>query len=110
MSARIRYADESLGTLSVVRDVLPSPEELVFREEGVKITIALSKRSVEFFKRQAEKRNTQYQRMIRRVLDAYAEHHTRPRAAPPPARAAGRRPLQARRPGQASTRKRLSRA
>jgi predicted DNA binding CopG/RHH family protein len=41
----------------------------------VKVTLALSKRSVEFFKSQAEKHNTQYQRMIRRLLDAYAEHH-----------------------------------
>ncbi|HEV8643751.1 MAG TPA: hypothetical protein VGV13_22000 [Methylomirabilota bacterium] len=45
------------------------------------MTIALSKRSVEFFKGQARKHNTQYQRMIRRLLDAYAEHHLRPRAA-----------------------------
>jgi hypothetical protein len=30
---------------------------------------------VDFFKSQAQKHNTQYQRMIRRLLDAYAEHH-----------------------------------
>jgi hypothetical protein len=77
MSARIRYTDESLGRFKVVRDFLPRPEDLVFREEGVKVTIALSKRSVEFFKGEARKHNTQYQRMIRRLLDAYAEHHSR---------------------------------
>src|SRR2546426_1990496 len=77
MSARIRYADEPLGRLKVVRDFLPRPEDLVFREEGVKVTIALSKRSVEFFKGEARKHNTQYQRMIRRLLDAYTEHHLR---------------------------------
>jgi hypothetical protein len=32
---------------------------------------------VEFFKSEAQKHNTQYQRMIRRLLDAYAEHHSR---------------------------------
>ena len=80
MSARIRYTDERLGRLKVVRDFLPPPEELVFRDEGVKVTIALSKRSVEFFKGEARKHNTQYQRMIRRLLDAYAEHHSRQRA------------------------------
>jgi hypothetical protein len=37
----------------------------------------LSKRSVEFFKNEARKHNTQYQRMIRRLLDAYAEHHAK---------------------------------
>jgi len=37
----------------------------------------LSKRSVDFFKTEARRHNTQYQRMIRRLLDAYAEHHSR---------------------------------
>lgn len=77
MSAKIRYTDEPLGRLKVVRDFLPRPEDIVFREEGVKVTIALSKRSVEFFKGEARKHNTQYQRMIRRLLDAYADHHSR---------------------------------
>ncbi len=75
MSERIRYTDEPLGKLRIVPDFLPPPEALVFREEGVKVTIALSKRSVEFFKSEARKHHTQYQRMIRRLLDAYAEHH-----------------------------------
>ena len=77
MSERIRYTDEALGRLKVVPDFLPRPEELAFRDVGVKVTIALSKRSVEFFKGEARKHNTQYQRMIRRLLDAYAEHHSR---------------------------------
>ena len=77
MSARIRYTNEPLGRLRVVRDFLPPPEDLVFRDEGVKVTIALSKRSVDFFKGEARKHNTQYQRMIRRLLDAYTDHHSR---------------------------------
>ncbi len=55
MSAKIKYADEPLGRLKVVRDFLPPPEDLVFRDEGVKVTIALSKRSVELFKGEARK-------------------------------------------------------
>jgi len=78
MSAKISYTNEPLGRLKVVSDFLPAPEDLIFHEEGVKVTIALSKRSVEFFKHEAEKHHTQYQRMIRRLLDAYAAHHTRP--------------------------------
>jgi len=78
MSARIKYTNEPLGKLRVMEDFLPPPEELAFREEGVKITIALSKRSVEFFKAEAAKHKTQYQRMIRQLLDAYAAHHERP--------------------------------
>lgn len=77
MSEKIRYTNEPLGDIKVVPDFLPPPEDLVFRDEGVKVTIALSKRSVEFFKGEARKHNTQYQRMIRRLLDAYAEHHSR---------------------------------
>jgi predicted DNA binding CopG/RHH family protein len=82
MSEKIKYTNEPLGDLKVVSDFLPRPEDLVFRDEGVKVTIALSKRSVEFFKGEARKHNTQYQRMIRRLLDVYAEHHaTRSRKA-----------------------------
>ena len=76
MTAKIKYTDEPLGKLRVVPNFLPAPEDLVFRDEGVKVTLALSKRSVEFFKQEAAKHHTQYQRMIRRLLDAYAEHHS----------------------------------
>ena len=98
MSARIKYTDEPLGEPRVVPDFLPRPEDLLFREEGVKVTISLSKRSVEFFKSEARKHNTQYQRMIRRLLDAYAAHHSRaiPRAARGRDRASARRPSAAR--------------
>lgn len=75
MSARIRYTDEDLREPKVIRDLLPSPEELAFREEDVKITITLSKRSVDFFKGRAAQNDMQYQRMIRRLLDAYVEAH-----------------------------------
>ncbi len=78
MSEKIRYTEEPLGNLRVIPDFLPPPEDLVFRDEGVKVTIALSKRSVEFFKGEARKHNTQYQRMIRRLLDAYVECYSRP--------------------------------
>jgi hypothetical protein len=76
MSEKIRYTAERIGNPRVVPDFLPAPGELVFREEGVKVTLALSKRSVEFFKTEAKRHNTQYQRMIRKLLDAYADHHS----------------------------------
>jgi hypothetical protein len=65
----------------VVRDFLPPPEELAFRDEAVKVTIALSKRSVEFFKAEAERHNTQYQKMIRRLLDQYVERYEQTKGA-----------------------------
>ena len=55
---------------------LPLPAELAFNEEGVKVTLALSKKSIEFFKSEAAKNHTQYQRMIRRLLDAYVDSHS----------------------------------
>ena len=73
MSAKIKDSDEPLGKVEVIRDFLPSPEELAFKDDTVKITIALSKSSVEFFKREAEKHDTKYQQMIRRLLDAYTK-------------------------------------
>lgn len=78
MSAKIKYTDEPLGKLRVVSDFLPSPEELAFKDDTVKVTISLSKSSVEFFKREAERHNTQYQKMIRRLLDAYTEVQEQP--------------------------------
>ena len=66
------YTDEPLGDLQIVDDFLPSPEDLVYKEDNVKITLGLSRRSVEFFKREAKKNHTQYQKMIRRLLDLYA--------------------------------------
>lgn len=78
MSEKTKYTDEPIGPLKVVPDFLPAPEELVFKEDTVKVTIALSKESVEFFKQEAEKHNTQYQKMIRRLLDAYTLAHKQP--------------------------------
>lgn len=77
MSVKIKYTNEPLGSPEVISDFLPSPADLGFREEGVKVTLALSKKSVDFFKSEASKHRTQYQRMIRRLLDAYVDSHSR---------------------------------
>ncbi len=75
MKKKVKYTDETLGDLRVIDDFLPSPEELAFKEDNVKVTIALSKASVEFFKREAKKHHTQYQKMIRRLVDFYVARH-----------------------------------
>lgn len=74
MKKKIIYTDEPMDGVRVISDFLPSPEELVLKDETVKITISLSKGSVEFFKNEARKYNTQYQKMIRRLLDEYVSH------------------------------------
>ena len=75
MSKRITYSNGPIGEVKVVRDFLPPPAELVFREEQIKVTIGLSKGSVDFFKEEARRHHTQYQKMIRRLLDLYVSQH-----------------------------------
>ncbi len=75
MKTKIKYTNEPLGKIKVVDDFLPSPEELAFKEDNVKVTITLSKASVDFFKKEAKKQKVQYQKMIRRLLDLYTMHH-----------------------------------
>ena len=72
MKNKVRYTDEPMQLGRVIPNFLPPPDRLVFKEDSVKVTISLSARSVHFFKTEAAKRGVQYQRMIRRVLDAYA--------------------------------------
>jgi len=74
MKKKIKYTDEPMGKVRVVSDFLPSPKDLVLKDQTIKVTIALSKTSVEFFKEEARKHKTQYQKMIRRLLDEYAAH------------------------------------
>jgi predicted DNA binding CopG/RHH family protein len=50
---------------------------LVFKEENVKVTLELSKRSVSLFKTYAGKRGFKYQRLIRNLVDKYAEQALR---------------------------------
>ena len=75
MKKPIEYSDEPMGDVKVVADFLPSPAELAFREETVKVTIALSKASVDYFKHEAKLHHVPYQKMIRRLLDDYSLRH-----------------------------------
>jgi predicted DNA binding CopG/RHH family protein len=68
--------DEPIGKVRVISDFFPSPQELALKDETVKVTILLSKASVDFFKEEAKKYNTQYQKMIRRLLYEYAAHQS----------------------------------
>ena len=69
----VRYTKGEIGKYRVVKDFLPPPHKLVLRENNVKVTLALSQSSVDFFKRAAEKEHVPYQRMIRALVDAYAQ-------------------------------------
>jgi BrnA antitoxin of type II toxin-antitoxin system len=66
-----------IGKLTPVPDFLPPPEELFPPDEKLKVTIELDCESVKFFKSQAERHGSKYQRMMREVLRRYARHHTK---------------------------------
>lgn len=61
-----------IGKLTRVDDMLPPPEKLMATERTVKVTLRLSESSIKFFKEYAGKYHTKYQRVIRRLIDTYA--------------------------------------
>ena len=71
MKKKINYTFEPMNHVRVVKDFLPPPEQLALKEDTVKVTISLSKSSVDYFKKLANEHGTQYQRVIRRLLDEY---------------------------------------
>ena len=69
---------EAIEQAEVIADFLPPPDQLVLKEETVRITLNLNKKSVDFFKLRAKENGIPYQRMIRKVLDIYAERFYKP--------------------------------
>ena len=76
MKKKIKYSNEKIGKVEVVKDFLPKPEDLIFKENTVKVTLNLSKSSIEFFKEIAQKHGSQYQKVIRNLLDKYSSHYS----------------------------------
>ncbi len=75
MSKKTKYTDEPMKMGERVRDFLPPPSKLVKRPETVKVTLELTADSLEFFKQQARANKVPYQRMLRSLIDAYAQQH-----------------------------------
>lgn len=76
MKTKIKYSDEKISDVEIVKDFLPKPDELVLRDNTVKVTLNLSQTSVKFFKELAEAKGSQYQKLIRNLLDNYASHYS----------------------------------
>ena len=68
--------DMPIGELKRVEDFLPPPEKLAIPENTVKVTIRLSQASVDFFRQQAKKYHTKYQKMLRFLVDKYVETYS----------------------------------
>lgn len=76
----VKYTDdkgEMAGKLQRIRDDLPSPDELAGEiSKQTKVTLALDDDALAFFKREASRRRTSYQRMIRNLVRSYARLQT----------------------------------
>jgi len=72
---KVKYTDEPIGEIKIVDDFLPEPKDLVLKEATIKITLSLTKSSVDFFKNEAAKHHTHYQAMIRALIDQYTSHY-----------------------------------
>jgi len=68
--------DMPIGKLKRIDDFLPPPKDLVMPEHTVMVTLRLSEKSVGFFKDQAKKYHTKYQKMLRFLVDRYAERYS----------------------------------
>jgi predicted DNA binding CopG/RHH family protein len=76
MKKKIKYTDENIGKIKIVKDFLPRPEELVLKVDNIKITLNLSKTSIAFFKKIAKENGSQYQKVIRNLLDNYSSYYS----------------------------------
>lgn len=66
----MKYSNEPIEA-HVVSDFLPSPENLVVREKKRRVTLTLTQKSLDFFKKAAKKHGASYQAMIRNLIDYY---------------------------------------
>jgi uncharacterized DUF497 family protein len=76
-----RHAFGSLVRATGARERRRMKKQTVKYTDGeigrLKVTLSLSRKSVDFFKRAAKKQQVSYQRMIRALVDAYAEREER---------------------------------
>ena len=70
---------QGLDSAREIKDFLPPPEQLILKEDTKKVTIVLSQKSVEFFKKKSRATHVPYQQMIRKVLDIYTEAYSQDR-------------------------------
>ena len=69
-SEKVKYTDdkgEMAGELVRIKDFLPSPDE-----PAESVTVTLDGDVLAFFQREANRRNTSYQQIIRNLVRSYA--------------------------------------
>ncbi len=73
MNNKIPDPAEPIGEVTIVKDFLPPPEQLIPKKTTVRVTMEFTKESIDFFKREAKRHNASYQAMIRNLVDIYAK-------------------------------------
>jgi len=63
----------TFGPMMLIPNFLPPPEELAEAIKHPKITMTVTARTLKYFKSQANRLGSSYQRMMRNLLDAYVE-------------------------------------
>ncbi len=75
MKNKIKYKNEPIEA-KVINDFLPSPKELSLHDQKIKVTLTLTKKSLDFFKENAKQHGASYQAMIRKLIDYYVANQT----------------------------------
>jgi predicted DNA binding CopG/RHH family protein len=75
MSNKISDPAKPIGQVTIVKDFLPPPEQLVPKNTTVRVTMEFSQETIEYFKREAKQNNLSYKSMIRDLLDVYVKQH-----------------------------------
>ncbi|MEK6746490.1 MAG: CopG family transcriptional regulator [Rickettsiales bacterium] len=69
------FDDKPKGNLTVIKDFLPPPSQLVRKIDTVKVTSEFTRSSIDFLKKEGKKANVPYQRILRTLIDRYVEQH-----------------------------------
>jgi predicted DNA binding CopG/RHH family protein len=75
MKKKIKYTDEPIRLGRRVEDFLPSPAEIALQAKTTRVTLNLNEESLRIFKKEAHRLAVPYQRLLRMVVDLYAQHH-----------------------------------
>jgi predicted DNA binding CopG/RHH family protein len=71
------FEEAPKGELTIIKDFLPPPSQLVRKIDTVKVTSEFTRSSIDFLKKEAKKANVPYQRILRALIDRYVEQHSR---------------------------------
>ena len=75
MKKKIKYTDEQVRLGRRVEDFLPAPAEMALKGKSRRVTINLNEASLQIFKKEATRLKVPYQRLLRTVVDLYAQHY-----------------------------------